>query len=138
MSIQNTLLICTCIKEQHISKIKIDQRFSFSFVLEHYDNDRLKTDKLLLIKPYFLPFKTSFKYASTFLLQIYLRRGHVSYFSVIVLMISAQWLIQTLWISAMFIFQFCPKLQDKHCIKHYDYNNDRKARYKIDPLVFFA
>ena len=54
----------------------------------------------------------------------YLRRGHVSCFSIIVIVIM---------ISAMLIFQFCPKLQDKHCIKHYDY--DRKIRYKIGPLL---
>jgi len=27
-------------------------------------------------------------------------------------------------ISAMFIFYFCPKLQDKHCREHYDYKSD--------------
>ena len=49
-----------------------------------------------------------------------LRRGHVSCFSFIVIMISA-----------MFIFYFCPKLHHKHCSKHYD----RKTRYKFGPLV---
>jgi hypothetical protein len=40
-------------------------------------------------------------------------------------------------ISAMFIFKYCQKLQDKHCIKHYDcdydYDCDRKIRYKFGP-----
>jgi hypothetical protein len=38
-------------------------------------------------------------------------------------------------ISAKFIFSYCPKQQDKHCIKHYesDYDCDRKIRYEFGP-----
>ena len=59
--------------------------------------------------------------------DLLLRRGHVSYFSVTVTVI-----VTVIIMSAMFNFLFCPKLQDKHCIKHYDY--DKKIRYKFDLL----
>ena len=39
----------------------------------------------------------------------------------------------------MFIFYFCLKQQDKHCIRHYDCDYDcdydKKIRYKYGPLV---
>ena len=31
-------------------------------------------------------------------------------------------------VSAMVTFQFCPKLRNKHCIEHYDYDYDRKKQ----------
>ena len=36
----------------------------------------------------------------------------------------------------MFIFYFCLKQQDKHCIRHYDcdYDCDKKIGYKYGPL----
>ena len=36
-------------------------------------------------------------------------------------------------ISNYYLLEFCPKLQDKHCIKHFNYDYDRKIRYKIGP-----
>ena len=63
-----------------------------------------------------------------------LRRGHVSYFFVTVIVIVA-----VIMISAMFIFQYFPKLHDKHCLKHYDcdydYDCDKKIRYNAPPIV---
>ena len=36
----------------------------------------------------------------------------------------------------MFIFYFCLKQQDKHWIRHYDCDYDKKIRYKYGPLIF--
>ena len=37
-------------------------------------------------------------------------------------------------ILAMFTFYLCLKQQDKHCIRHYDCEYDKKIRYKYGPL----
>ena len=60
-----------------------------------------------------------------------LRRGIVPYFFVTVI-------VKITMILAMFIFYFCLKQQDKHCIRHYDFDYDCdydiKIRYKYGPL----
>ena len=38
-------------------------------------------------------------------------------------------------ISAMFTFQFCPKLKDKHCREHYDYDKENKIQFPFFDLV---
>ena len=48
-----------------------------------------------------------------------LRRGIVPYFFVTVI-------VTVIMILAMFIFYFCLKHQDKHCIRHYDCDYDKK------------
>jgi hypothetical protein len=53
---------------------------------------------------------------------------YVSCFFVIVI-------VTVIMIPAMFTFYFCPKIQDKYCIKHHYCDFDRKTRYKISPLV---
>ena len=40
-------------------------------------------------------------------------------------------------ISAMFIFYFCPKLQDKHCRDHYDYHRENNIQYLSLTAVLF-
>ena len=57
-----------------------------------------------------------------------LRRGIVPYFFVTVTVI-----VTVIMILAMFIFYFCLKQQDKHCIRHYDCDYDKKIRYKYGP-----
>ena len=42
-------------------------------------------------------------------------------------------IVTVIMILAMFIFYFCLKQQDKHCIRHYDCDYDKKIRYKYGP-----
>ena len=46
-------------------------------------------------------------------------------------------IVTVIMMLAMFIFYFCLKQQDKHCIKHYDCDYDcdydKKIRYKYGP-----
>jgi len=51
------------------------------------------------------------------------RRGIVPYFFVTVTVI-----VTVIMILAMFIFYFCLKQQDKHCIRHYDCDYDKKIK----------
>ena len=37
-------------------------------------------------------------------------------------------LVIVIAILAMFTFQFCPKLQDKHCKEHYDYDRENQMQ----------
>ena len=70
---------------------------------------------------YFYPFSAS---------SAILRRGIVPYFFVTFTVI-----VTVIMILAMFIFYFCLKQQDEHCIRHYDCDYDcdydRKIRYNL-------